>query len=211
MAAQKKQSSSMLFFFMLMLAMLVLFDEGLRGTLADAVGAVFFPLLGFDHQFPVLTIFLAGSVMIFITTVIRHFTMDWIAMARNQAIMSKFQKEYRQARLDNNTYKIKKLEKLQPELMKRQTEVSSKQMKVMPITFIVIIPVFTWIWDFLMNSTYYYVDVPWAMHVNMFDKTAIFPNWILLYMLLSIPLTQVIQYAFKILSWKERKADVHEG
>jgi len=44
MAAQKKQSSSMLFFFMLMLAMLVLFDEGLRGTLADAVGAVFFPL-----------------------------------------------------------------------------------------------------------------------------------------------------------------------
>ena len=114
MVQQKRQSSSMLFFFILMLALLVLFDEGLRNSLASAVGTVFFPLLGFNHRYPVLTIFLAGSIMIFITTLIRHFTMDWIAMAKNQAIMSKFQKEYRKARLDNNTYKIKKLKKIQP-------------------------------------------------------------------------------------------------
>jgi uncharacterized membrane protein (DUF106 family) len=211
MAQQKQQSSSMLFFFILMLALLVLFDEGLRNSLAGAVGTVFFPLLGFKYQYPVLTIFLAGSIMIFITTVIRHFTMDWIAMAKNQAVMSKFQKEYRKARLENNTYKIKKLEKIQPDLMRKQTNVSSKQMKIMPITFIVIIPVFTWIWDFLMRSTYYYVDVPWSMHVDMFSRTAIFPNWILLYMLLSIPLTQVIQYILKMISWQERQAEGHDG
>lgn len=210
MAKQKQQSSSMLFFFILMLALLVLFDERLRNSLANAVGTVFFPLLGFNHHYPVLTVFLAGSMMVFITTLIRHFTMDWVAMAKNQAVMSKFQKEYRKARLDNNTYKIKKLEKLQPDIMRKQTEASSKQMKIMPITFIVIIPVFTWIWDFLMNSTYYYVDVPWSMHINLFSKSAIFPNWILLYMLLSIPLTQVIQYVFKMMSWKERQAEAHE-
>ena len=62
-----------------------------------------------------------------------------------------------------------------------------------------------------MNSTYYFVDLPWGMHVSMFGKTAIFPNWILLYMLLSIPLTQVIQYVFKMISWKERQEKPHDG
>ncbi|MEA2054791.1 MAG: EMC3/TMCO1 family protein [Candidatus Thermoplasmatota archaeon] len=172
---------------------------------------VFFPLLGFGYRFPVLTIFLAGSVVIIISALVRHFTTDWIEMAKNQEILSKFQKEYKEARLSNNKYMIKKLEKMQPKLMQKQGEMSSKQMKIMPITLIIFIPIFTWIWDFLTGTTHYYFDVPWAIHVNCLDKYLIFPNWILLYMLLSIPLTQVIQYLLKVLSWSEWRAKVNEG
>jgi len=207
MAAQKQQSS-LLFFMVLMFSMFVLFDPNLRSATGNAVGIIFFPLFGFDYKFPVLTIFLAGSVVIIISTLIRHFTTDWIEMAKNQEIMSKFQKEYRKARLENNKYMIKKLEKLQPKIMQRQTAASSKQMKIMPVTMLIFIPVFTWIWDFLMGTTHYYFDVPWAIHVNLFDKYVLFPNWILLYMLLSIPLTQVIQYLFKFITWSERKAKI---
>ncbi len=205
MAAQKQQSSLM-FFMVLMFSMFVLFDPNLRSATGNAVGAVFFPLFGFGYRFPVLTIFLAGSVVIIISTLIRHFTTDWIEMAKNQEIMSKFQKEYRKARLENNKYMIKKLEKLQPKIMQRQTAASSKQMKTMPITMLIFIPVFTWIWDFLMGVNHYYFDVPWAIHVSLFDKSVLFANWILLYMLMSIPLTQVIQYLFKFITWSERKA-----
>ncbi len=209
MAAQKQQSS-LLFFMVLMFSMFVLFDPNLRSSMGNAVGIVFYPLFGFNHHYPVLTIFLAGSVVIIISTLIRHFTTDWIEMAKNQEIMSKFQKEYRKARLENNKYMIKKLEKLQPKIMQKQTAASSKQMKLMPITMLIFIPVFTWIWDFLMGVDHYYFDVPWAMHVNLFDKSVIFANWILLYMLLSIPLTQIIQYLFKFLSWSEWRAKTNE-
>ncbi|NIA11048.1 MAG: DUF106 domain-containing protein [Nitrospiraceae bacterium] len=209
MAAQK-QESSLLFFVVLMFSMFILFDPNLRSLTGSIVGAVFFPLLGFNYHYPVLTIFLAGSVVIIISTLVRHFTTDWIEMAKNQEIMSKFQKEYRKARLENNKYMIKKLEKLQPTIMKKQTTASSKQMKIMPVTLLIFIPVFTWIWDFLGSTTHYYFDVPWAMHVGLFDKSVLFANWILLYMLLSIPLTQVIQYLFKYISWSERRAKTDE-
>ncbi len=209
MAAQKQQSS-LLFFMVLMFSMFILFDQNLRSAMGNAVGIVFFPLFGFGYRYPVLTVFLAGSVVIIVSTLIRHFTTDWIEMAKNQEIMSKFQKEYRKARLENNKYMIKKLEKLQPKIMQKQTEASSKQMKLMPVTMLIFIPVFTWIWDFLMGVDHYYFDVPWAMHVSLFDKSVIFANWILLYMLMSIPLTQVIQYLFKFISWSERKAKTNE-
>jgi len=112
--AGQKQQSSLLFFMVLMFSMFVLFDSNLRSSMGNAVGMVFSPLFGFNYRFPVLTIFLAGSVVILISTIVRHFTTDWIEMAKNQQIMSKFQKEYRKARLENNKYMIKKLEKLQP-------------------------------------------------------------------------------------------------
>jgi uncharacterized membrane protein (DUF106 family) len=203
---KSSSSSSLPFFVLLMVAMFVMFDQGLRTSLGNAVGTVFSPLFGFDHAFPVLTIFMVGSIALLASTAIRHVSMDWVEMAKNQQVMSKFQKEYRQARLDNNTYKIKKLEKLQPKLMKKQGEVSSSQMKIMPVTLLIFIPIWTWIWKFLMGTSHYFFDVPWTMHVSLLDKTVIFPNWILLYMLLSIPLTQIIQHAFKLISWSEWRA-----
>ncbi len=203
----QKQQSSMLFFLVLMFAIFVLFDPNLRASLGNAVGFVFTPLLGFNHHYPVLTIFLAGSIVIVISALIRHLTTDWVEMARNQAILSKFQKEYRKARLSNNKYMIKKLQKIQPELMKKQGEISSKQMKMTPVTLLIFIPIFTWIWDFLLSTSHYFFDVPWATHVSFFGKYAIFPNWILLYMLLSIPLTQVIQHLLKTISWRGMDAN----
>lgn len=200
----QKQQSPLFFFIILMFALFVLFDPNLRTSLGNAVGVVFTPLLGFNHNYPVLTIFLAGSIVIIISTIIRHFTTNWIEMARSQAILSKFQKEYRKARLANNKYMVKKLEKIQPEIMKKQGEMSSKQMKTMPITLIIFIPIFTWIWDFLLGTSHYFFDVPWGSQVNFFGKYAIFPNWILLYMLLSIPLTQVIQHLLKTITWRKR-------
>ena len=53
-----------------MVAMLILFDPKTRAGLANIVNYVFFPLFGFHYKYPVLTIFLAGSVVIIISALI---------------------------------------------------------------------------------------------------------------------------------------------
>lgn len=198
-----KQQSSMGFFLLLMISLLIIFDPRLRSALGSAVGAVFYPLFGFNYNYPVLTIFIAGSIVIVISAVVRHLSVDWLEMAKMQEMVSNFQREYRKALKSQNTYKIKKLQKMQAEIMKKQGEVSSKQMRMMPITLIIFVPIFTWIWEFLINTPHYYFDVPWTTHVSFFDNPFLFPNWILLYMLLSIPLTQIIQYMLR-LRWLKR-------
>lgn len=199
-----KQQSSMGFFLLLMISLLIIFDYRLRSALGDAVGYIFYPLFGFGHAYPVLTIFIAGSIVIVISAVIRHFAVNWIEMAKVQHIVSAFQKKYREALKSKNKYMIKKLQKKQIEIMKLQSEISSKQMKLTPITLIIFVPIFTWLWEFLEGTPHYYFDTPWKFHINLFSNPFLFPNWILLYMLLSIPLTQVIQSILR-LRWIRKK------
>ncbi len=186
------------FFLILMISMMILFDNSLRTALGNVVGYVFFPLFGFDYHYPVLTIFLAGSTVIIISAVIRHFSTDWVEMAKMQHMVSAFQKEYRKAMQSQNKYMIKKMQKMQADIMKKQSELSSSQMKLTPITLLIFVPIFTWIWQFLIECPHHYFDTPWTMHVSFFSSHYILPNWILMYMLLSIPLTQIIQYVLRI-------------
>jgi uncharacterized membrane protein (DUF106 family) len=90
------------------------------------------------------------------------------------------------------------MQKMQQEMMREQGAMSSQQLRLMPITLLIFVPIFSWLWEFLSETHHFYFDVPWQTHVFFFDKI-VFPFWILLYMLLSIPLTQVIQY---VLRWQ---------
>ncbi len=195
---------------------IVLFNEGLRNAVGNAVGFVLNPVfrgIGI-YNFPVLTIMILGAVMVILTTVIRHFTTDWLETARTQAMMRHFQKEFGQARKDNNTYKLKKLQDIQPRIMQAQQEASLKQMKTMPITMIVVIPLFTWLFTYVGQLEYLAYTAPWNPTVQLLESS-VFPHYILLYMTLSIPLGALIQKAMKFISWKERwqdrHPDVHEG
>ena len=200
-----KQQSSMGFFLLLMLSLLILFDPNIRAALGNAVGVIFFPIFGFNYKYPVLTIFLAGSIVIIISALLRHFTTNWVEMAKMQHVVAEFQKKYREAMRSKNKHIMKKMQKMQMEIMKMQSEISSKQMRLMPITLLIFVPVFTWIWDFLMSpQLHHYFDTPWHLHVSFFDNPILFPNWILLYMLLSIPLTQIIQYLLRLKWIKEQ-------
>jgi uncharacterized membrane protein (DUF106 family) len=194
---------------------MVLFNPGLRTAVATAVGFVLDPIIGFDGRFPVLTIMLAGTVMILATTVMRHFTTDWIETARSQAMMRHFQKEFGAARKENNTYRMKKLQDVQPEIMKKQQEMSTKQLKTMPLTMIVVIPLFAWLFLFISHLDYWWFTAPWNHTVNFLTTegilfgSSLFPHWILLYLTLSIPVGALAQKAMKYLSWKERWKSRH--
>lgn len=193
----------------------VMLNEEIRTKLGHWVGLVMNPLIGFDGRYPVLTIMVAGTIMVLATTLVRHFTTDWLEQARIQSYMRSFTKELSAARKENNTYKMKKLQDRQPEVLAKQQEVQAKQMKTMPFTMIIVIPLFAWLFEFLVGLDYWWYSAPWNPRVDMWRVAFLFPNYILLYMTLSIPLGALVQKAMKYASWKERwqrrHPEVHEG
>jgi uncharacterized membrane protein (DUF106 family) len=219
-APAKKPGSSFVTILSFAAVFLILFNPGLRTKLGEWVGYVFDPAFGFDDRFPVLTILLAGTVMVLLTTLIRHFTTDWLEQARMQAYMRSFTKELSAARKENNTYKMKKLQDRQPQVLQMQQQMQAKQMKTMPLTMIIVVPLFAWLFLFIARLDYWWFSAPWNAHVDMFTTdgilfgSSVFPHYILLYMTLSIPLGALVQKAMKYASWKERwqrrHPEVHE-
>lgn len=213
-APAKPKRGNFLTFVTFGIVLFVMFNNELRQQLGHWVGYALNPAIGFGGKFPVLTIVIAGTIMVLATTLLRHFTTDWLEQARSQAYMRSFSKELSAARKENNTYKMKKLQDKQPEIMMKQQEVQMKQMKTMPLTMIIVIPLFAWLFEFLVALDYWWYSSPWNLRVDMFETT-VFPHWVLLYMTLSIPLGALVQKAMKYASWKERwqrrHPEVHEG
>ncbi|MEA3204126.1 MAG: hypothetical protein QOI63_1806 [Thermoplasmata archaeon] len=219
-APARKGSGNLLNIVGIVLVFFVLFNPGLRNLLGTYAGYVLDPAIGFGGKYPVLTILIAGAILVGATTVVRHFTTDWIETARTQAFSRHYQREMLAARKENNTYKIKKLTEAQPEMMKRTQDMNSKQLKTMPITMLVAVPLFAWLSTFLGRLDYVWYAAPWNPSVDMFANNGILPfgahgssvfqHWILLYMTLSIPLGALIQKTMKYFAWKERWQKRHQ-
>ena len=210
-APPRPRSGTLMTFLSIGLVFLILFNEGLRNTLGRYAGYALEPAIGFGGHYPVLTILLAGVLLVVITTLVRHFTTDWLAMARNQAMMRHFTSEFSKARKENNTYKIKKLTEAQPKMMQASQEMQAKQMRTMPLTTLIAVPIYAWLITFLAGIDYAWFSAPWNPHVDMFTTNGIlpavgslFPHWVLLNIALSIPVGALIQKAMKYLAWKER-------
>ena len=187
----------------LMFAMFILFDQGIRRSLGDIVGVALTPLVGFGGHIPLLTLLCTGLISSVFTITIRQLFTDWIGQARNARIASAFQKELREARTSNNTYKLKKLTELQPQIMSQQLKASQTQLKLMPMTMIVIVPTFAWLANFVyfdLDSTIF--SVPWEFNASM-ESSNVLPNWILLYSLLTLPFGQVLTRTLKYISFRK--------
>jgi len=185
-------------------AMVVMFNNDLRQSLGDIVGIPLTPLVGFDGKQPILTLLFTGLVMSFFSISVRHLFVDWVGQARNARITSAFQKELREARTSNNTYKLKKLTELQPQIMSQSLKSSQTQLKLMPVTMLVIIPIFAWLANFVyldLASTSF--SVPWSFDADM-KSSNVLPNWVLLYSLLTLPFGQVLTRVLKYFSFSRR-------
>ena len=139
---------------------------GIRTSVGQWVSVVLDPAFGFDGKWPVLTILLAGTFMVLATTLIRHFTTDWLEQARMNAYMRSFNKELLAARKENNTYKMKKLQDRQPEVMRMQQDLQGTQMRTMPLTLIVVVPLFAWLFLVLEHLDYWWYSAPWNPRVS---------------------------------------------
>jgi uncharacterized membrane protein (DUF106 family) len=203
-ARPKGGMSQMVTIFTFVLAIFIMFDTGLRNALGTFVGYGLDPILGFNHQYPIVTMVLAGLLMAALTIVVRHFFTDYVEQARSQKIVTAFNKELRDARKENNSFKMKKLMAEQPKILQKSMAQTTTQFKLLPISMIIVIPIFAWVSFFVSGLPSTYFSVPWSNYANLADGSYIFPQWVLLYSLISIPFGQVLSRALRYFSFNKR-------
>lgn len=204
---------------MMLTLVIMMIVMSFRSQIGQALDVVF-RYIAFDGQYPVLTLVIAGLVMITVSTIIRSVMSDPIEMARNQQIQSDFNKEFRQARIENNLFKMKKLQEQQPQMMAMSMEASTKQMKVMPITMLFIIPVYAWVWFFLQTgegAIYFdteemialtHVALPWGTVDLNTALMGFFPVWIIIYTMVSLPIGQIENRLIRFIFLRKHLAEL---
>lgn len=193
----------MLLIFVFIMAVFVMFDQDLRTALGEVVGMGLEPLWGFGGSFPVVSLFLTGAFMTCLSIVVRHFFTDYVKQVKSQKVMSAFNKEMQAARRENNTYKLKKMMELQPKMMEESMKQTTTQMKLMPVTMLIIIPIFAWLAVFVGSLDSTAITVPWSDHADL-NASYLLPAWVLLYSLISVPFGQLLSRGLRYFSFKKR-------
>jgi uncharacterized membrane protein (DUF106 family) len=198
------QAGQMLVLMLLLFVMIFIFgDANIRNVVALSLNSAFAPLIGFSGANPLLTIVLAGIIVVFLSSFFTHIFTNWKAMGQAQEASKAFNKEITKARKEGNTNRIQKLMKMQPQIMKMTTQSSGGMMKSMFFLFIFIAPIFIWLTYFLGSLVHYsFFTVPWANGISLFGRDSfIMSNWFLLYMIFSFLAGQLIRQGFKWVSW----------
>lgn len=194
----------MLLLMLLLFVMIFIFgDANIRNLVALSLNSVFAPLIGFGGSNPLLTIVLAGIIVVFLSSFFTHIFTNWKAMGQAQEASKAFNKEISKARKEGNQNRLQKLMKMQPKIMQMTTQSSGGMMKSMFFLFIFIAPIFIWLTYFLGSLVHYsYFTVPWGDGVSLFGRESyLMSNWFLIYMIFSYLAGQLIRQGFKWISW----------
>src|SRR5512136_404794 len=204
------QAGQMLLLMLLLFVMILIFgDANIRNVVAFSLNSAFAPLIGFSGANPLLTIVLAGVIVVFLSSFFTHLFTNWKAMGQAQEASKAFNKEITKARKEGNTNRIQKLMKMQPQIMRMTTQSSGGMMKSMFFLFIFIAPIFIWLTYFLGTiANYTFFTVPWADGISLFGRVGGGPisisYWFLLYMIFSFLAGQMIRQGLKWISWSNR-------
>ena len=196
-------SSGLSWMFIFLFMMLILFNQGTRQLLGDAIGVVLNPLLAGDGSNPMWSIFIGLIIVASLTQTIRHFMTNWIKMAENQAYMKSFNKELSEARKGQNQQRLQKLMEMQPQVMSKQMEVQSMTMRPTVFTMILFIAFITWIYAFVAMAAVNVVAVPWNPEVQL-STGGFFSSTLLIYILFSIPMYQIITNIWKYITFSKK-------
>ena len=185
------------------------FDKTILFGIAKAVDVVLHPLLALPL---IWVIFILAVITGIYTTLIQWAMVDVEEMKRIQKEVMQFQKEYMEAMKSDNKYKLKKLEERQAEIREMQAKLMGPQLKVMPYSVAITMPIFYWLLYVIYGSNLahglraayssvsgYVVNAPFfgLIHVSYPVITVIFPIpwWFLWYFICSMPLSLLIRKA----------------
>jgi len=204
-------SGQLIMIMMLFLTLFIMFDPNLRDAVGNLAGIVLKPIIGFNGQYPVLTVLMAGLTMVTFSTALRHYFIDWVSMAQKQQKMKDFNKTLRKARMEGNMAEVNKLMKKQLEMTKDQMSSTMDQLKPMMFTMVFLIATFAFIGAFMVDIPGATLSVPWSSNVDMNSSIVCgFSNWIFVYFLISISMAQVVQRVLKWYSFSKKLQTVDE-
>ena len=217
-----KGPSGFIMIFLGFITVFIMFNWELRMQLAGYMGVILFPLIGFDFDgngvgdIPVITLLLAGIILVSVSSTIRHFQTDWVEMAKNQAQIKAINKALREAKMGGDVEKERKITEHQQKMMALQQNMMFNNMKMMIYTMLVAIAIFTWIWaDFIEGLEVAIISTPWNTSMDMLRGVDLcfipFKNWILIYILISFPLGMMLQHGLKMYTFGKRLGKAKEN
>ena len=169
-----------LYFLILIFDLAVIYYLPLRDAIGGAFQSAFGPLIGFNFQYPVLTIALSGIITGVVTGVPRYYFTNWVRIGQAQKRAMAFRKAMNDAYKENSREKISKLRKMQQEHMMDQQKIQmSNQTPLIFLSFFTIL-IFVWLYYFLSNLKFPFVSLPWASNVDLNASATFFPNWIII-------------------------------
>ncbi len=192
--------------FLLLMMMSLMMFPSIRNSLSDGSGAILEPFLfgtlGLEQYF-VPTVFILGSSIMIVNTIIRSFFMDPLKQAHHSHRSKQVSQQMREARMSKDTAQIDKMQKLQMEMMPEQMAMQGAMMKPMMFTMIFIIGIFSWMADTVIDFRVDYVSLPWQPMWGFENKIMwIFPAWIATYITMSAPLGRIVDRHLKLLRYK---------
>ena len=88
-------------------------------------------------------------------------------------------------------------------MMEESMKQTTTQMKLMPVTMLIIIPIFAWLAVFVGDLESAVITVPWSNFADL-NATYVLPAWVLLYSLISVPFGQLLSRGLRYYSFKKR-------
>ncbi len=202
--AQADAMASMMMPMLLLLGMMVLLmiNPTIRIGLSDVAGSVMEPMLPFHKTYFVPTVFLVGSSIMVVNTIIRSFFMDPLQQAHFSHRSRQIGKQLREARMARDTARMDKMQTIQMEMMPEQLKMQSSMMKPMVFTMVFIIAIFSWMAESVESFRVGFVSLPWDPMWSFNSRVLwIFPAWIATYIAMSAPLGRIVDRHIKIIRY----------
>jgi len=211
--------STFLYLFLGLLALWMMFDTSARNALAGGLGisattwGPLYAAIGFQSQYLLLTMALAGAIEMLITAVAYNYTTDWIKAAKVQKWSQAFRKVQMAAIRSGKKDRIAALKPQQERLTRLSSEVSIAQFKGMAITYFLLILIYTWVGLVIANASSVAQTITVAgqsiglMH-PILSAIPELPWWFLIFSIYTIPFSLVFRRILKHL-WLRRYAVEH--
>jgi len=203
--------STMVYIFLGVMTIFMIFDNTMRMSCGMVMGTFLQPLIGFNGEYPHLTFLAAGAITGVISITVRQFTMDPIETAKIQKDM-RWVNQYRMDAIKNKSpAKLKKAQEIQIRYAEANFKMMKQNLKGMVVTMVIVISVFAWLYMFLIGSVRYpVISVPWSSDVPLMQSTVL-PHWILLYSLVTLPVSQIYQKVLKYIYFSKKAREEHVG
>jgi uncharacterized membrane protein (DUF106 family) len=183
---------------MLMMVVLML-NPSLRILLADGAGYAIEPMLPFHTAYFVPTVFIVGSSIMIVNTIIRAFFTDPLSQAHISHRQKQIGKQLREAQMARDTARTEKMQKMQMSMQPEQMAMQAAMMRPMMFTMVFIIAIFSWMASEVESFRVAFVSLPWAPRWSFNERIMwIFPAWIATYITMSAPLGRIIDRHIKI-------------
>jgi uncharacterized membrane protein (DUF106 family) len=212
--------STFVYVFLGLLGLWMLIDTSARNSIACALGMVapgscpagtpawgLYWLIGFNQNYLLLSMALAGAIEMLITSLAYNYTTDWVKAAKVQKWSAAFRKVQMAAIRSGKKDRIAALKPHQERLTRLSGEVSIAQFKGMAITYFLLILIYTWVGLLIggANSVQQTVALGTGSTINLHGNigTLPIPWWFAIFSLYTMPYSLVFRRVLKHL-WLKR-------